>query len=158
MTAPTDPATGTQTRSGSRMRASDADREAVVQRLHEAVGRGQLTLADLGAPAISEALARLKRGDAPSGRPVTEATRNRYLSALSHALTLAWREWGWLLPRHCGRGGYGDAPSTRTELPVARGRAPSVALGVRTGQVAASAAPLLEAAKQPSGVARGRAQ
>src|SRR5262249_34332307 len=57
---------------------------------------GHLTLGELTPAVISEALALLKSGKGPSGRVVSAATRNRYLSALSHALTLAWRDWGWL--------------------------------------------------------------
>jgi integrase len=57
---------------------------------------GHLTLADLTPAVISKALTLLKSGSGPSGRPVSAATRNRYLSALSHALTLAWRDWNWL--------------------------------------------------------------
>jgi hypothetical protein len=44
MTAPTDPDAAAQTESARRLRASDAEREAVVHRLHEAVGRGLLTV------------------------------------------------------------------------------------------------------------------
>ena len=57
---------------------------------------GPLTLGDLTPAAISQTLTLLKSGSGPSGRPVSAATRNRYLSALSHALTLAWRDWEWL--------------------------------------------------------------
>ena len=42
MTAPTDPDPTTQAGAPRRLRASDAQREAVVHRLHEAVGRGLL--------------------------------------------------------------------------------------------------------------------
>src|SRR4051794_35247523 len=48
MTAPTDPdaaaQAGAQTSSARRLRASDAEREAVVHQLHEAVGRGLLSV------------------------------------------------------------------------------------------------------------------
>jgi hypothetical protein len=44
MTAPTDPDAAPQTASVRRLRASDAEREAVVHRLHEAVGRGMLSV------------------------------------------------------------------------------------------------------------------
>jgi hypothetical protein len=44
MTAPTDPGATAQTGSARRLRASDAQREAVVHRLHEAVGRGLLAV------------------------------------------------------------------------------------------------------------------
>ena len=44
MTAPTDPGTGPQPGSERRLRASDDQRVAVVHRLHDAVGRGQLTV------------------------------------------------------------------------------------------------------------------
>jgi len=44
MTAPTDFGSSAQPGSGPRLRASDAQREAVVHRLHEAVGTGQLSV------------------------------------------------------------------------------------------------------------------
>jgi hypothetical protein len=44
MTAPTDPGTTAQPGSGPRVRASDVQREAVVHRLHDAVGTGLLTV------------------------------------------------------------------------------------------------------------------
>jgi hypothetical protein len=44
MTAPTDPGTTAQPGSGRRVRASDAQREAVVHRLHGAVGTGLLSV------------------------------------------------------------------------------------------------------------------
>ncbi|WP_448628153.1 DUF1707 SHOCT-like domain-containing protein [Geodermatophilus sp. URMC 64] len=44
MTAPTDPGTTAPPGSGRRVRASDAQREAVVHRLHDAVGAGLLTV------------------------------------------------------------------------------------------------------------------
>ena len=44
MTAPTDPDAGAQTDAPRRLRASDAQREAVVHQLHEAVGRGLLSV------------------------------------------------------------------------------------------------------------------
>src|SRR6185312_14616377 len=44
MTAPTDPDAAAQTDAPRRLRASDAQREAVVHQLHEAVGRGLLSV------------------------------------------------------------------------------------------------------------------
>src|SRR4051812_32430023 len=44
MSAPTDSDATAQTGSARRLRASDAEREAVVHRLHEAVGRGLLAV------------------------------------------------------------------------------------------------------------------
>jgi len=109
---------------------------------------GPLVLRDLTAPAISEALTRLRRGQGPSGEPVSEATHNRYLSALSHALTLAWRDWGWL-PENparrlrrgkegAGRVRYLDAQERRALLEACAGSenprlAPLVVLALSTG-------------------------
>jgi integrase len=61
---------------------------------HQALG--PLTLADLGAPEIVECRDRLLREPNDAGRNRTPATVNRYLATLSHALTLAAREWGWI--------------------------------------------------------------
>src|SRR4029078_10541793 len=48
---------------------------------------GHLPLWEVTPAVISEALGPPKSGSGPSGRAVSAATRNRYLSALSHALT-----------------------------------------------------------------------
>jgi integrase len=57
---------------------------------------GHLSLADLTPALIAECRERLARGETPSGKPASPATQVRYLAALSHAVTVAVREWGWL--------------------------------------------------------------
>ncbi len=57
---------------------------------------GHLALVDLTREAVSDARAKLEAGRGPSGAIVSPATSNRYLAALSHACTIAVREWGWL--------------------------------------------------------------
>lgn len=57
---------------------------------------GHLVLCDLTPALIAEGRDRLARGGAPSGRPASPATQVRYLAALSHTLSVAVREWGWL--------------------------------------------------------------
>jgi integrase len=51
---------------------------------------GALSLADVTPTVIAEARDKLARGK------IGPATVNRYLAALSHALTLAVKEWGWI--------------------------------------------------------------
>lgn len=57
---------------------------------------GHVLLSDLDPALVAGQRDRLKQGDSLSGRPVATATVNRYLAVLSHACTLAMREWGWL--------------------------------------------------------------
>ena len=57
---------------------------------------GPLLLADLKPAMIAEQRDRLIRGTSRGRRGVQPATANRYLAALSHACTLAVKEWGWL--------------------------------------------------------------
>lgn len=57
---------------------------------------GHHVLADVTAVVIAEHRDRLTGGLTPTGRQRSPATANRYLSALSHALTIAVTEWGWL--------------------------------------------------------------
>src|SRR3954464_11440186 len=57
---------------------------------------GHLTLADLAPALVADCRDRLARGETPSGKNATPATQVRYLAALSHALSVAVREWGWL--------------------------------------------------------------
>lgn len=57
---------------------------------------GTLTLKDLTPARIGEARDALARGTTPRGERRTPATVSRYLAALSHALTVAVKEWGWL--------------------------------------------------------------
>ncbi|HXU32906.1 MAG TPA: site-specific integrase [Thermoanaerobaculia bacterium] len=57
---------------------------------------GAVTLAALTPAAIAECRDRLARGESPSRKSASPATQVRYLAALSHAFTVAVREWGWL--------------------------------------------------------------
>jgi integrase len=60
---------------------------------------GHARLADVTPAAITECKSRLARGGegvTPSGRPASPATQVRYLAALSHVLSFAVRELGWL--------------------------------------------------------------
>jgi len=56
---------------------------------------GVYFLADVTPALIAEARDRLSRGVTYRGRRRSPATVNRYLAALSHAFTIALREWGW---------------------------------------------------------------
>ena len=56
---------------------------------------GEYTLA-LVTPAMIAQQRDLLARKSLSGRPIAPATVNRYLQALSHAFTIAIREWGWL--------------------------------------------------------------
>jgi integrase len=57
---------------------------------------GTRTLADVTPAVIAEARGKLARGVTVRGRQRSPSTVNRYLAALSHALTVAMKEWGWL--------------------------------------------------------------
>jgi integrase len=57
---------------------------------------GSLTLADLTPALVAECRDRLAQGETPSGKLSSPATQVRYLAVLSHAVTVAVREWGWL--------------------------------------------------------------
>jgi integrase len=57
---------------------------------------GRLALADVSPAVIAEARDRLAGGTTVRGGPRAPATVNRYLAALSHAFTLAVKEWGWI--------------------------------------------------------------
>ena len=57
---------------------------------------GHLILADLLPANITEARDKLGRENTVRGRRRSLATVNRYLATLSHALSVAVREWGWL--------------------------------------------------------------
>ncbi len=57
---------------------------------------GHYVLADVTAVVIAEHRDRLAGGLTPQGRQRSPATANRYLGALSHALTIAVTELGWL--------------------------------------------------------------
>jgi integrase len=56
---------------------------------------GSSLLSDLSPPVIVEARDRLTR-EPSRGRTRSAATVNRYMAALSHALSVAKREWGWI--------------------------------------------------------------
>ena len=47
---------------------------------------------------VMEGKERLEKGDAPSGRPVTQATVRKYFGVLSRAFTMAVKEWYWIEP------------------------------------------------------------
>lgn len=57
---------------------------------------GPVSLAALTPARIAEGRDALAAGEGPSGKKASEATCNRYLAALSAALSLAVREWGWI--------------------------------------------------------------
>ena len=57
---------------------------------------GGLTLADLTADLIVDCRDRLSRRTVPGGGRISPASVNRYLAALSHALTIAVKEYKWL--------------------------------------------------------------
>ncbi len=56
---------------------------------------GSYTLAKITPAMIAQQRDRLAR-DSLSGRAIAPATVNRYLQAISHAFTVAVREWGWI--------------------------------------------------------------
>ncbi len=57
---------------------------------------GHYVLADVTAVVIAEHRDKLTGSLTPQGRQRSPATANRYMAALSHALTIAVKEWGWL--------------------------------------------------------------
>lgn len=57
---------------------------------------GTIALRDLTPGAIGAARERLAHEAGAKGKPRKPATINRYLAALSHALSVATNEWGWL--------------------------------------------------------------
>lgn len=57
---------------------------------------GDFTLADCTPALIAEARDKLARRQTRFGRPTSPATIVRYLAALSHAFTVAVKEWGWV--------------------------------------------------------------
>jgi integrase len=57
---------------------------------------GTRSLADMTPAVIAEARDKLARGITVRGRQRGPGTVNRYMAALSHALTIAVKEWGWL--------------------------------------------------------------
>lgn len=57
---------------------------------------GQYALADVTPAMIAEHRDKLLHGSTKQGKQRTPATVNRYLAVLSHAFTIAFKEWGWL--------------------------------------------------------------
>ena len=57
---------------------------------------GAYTLADVTPAMIAEQRDRLGQGEGMSGRKIAPATQNRYLQALSHVFSVAFREWEWI--------------------------------------------------------------
>lgn len=57
---------------------------------------GTHRLQEISSPVISECKTKLQKGSTRYGTPRSAATVNRYLAALSHAYTVAWREWNWI--------------------------------------------------------------
>jgi len=57
---------------------------------------GDLKLADLTAPAIVNVRDKLASDIVAGGKKRNPGTVNRYLAAMSHVITLAMKEWGWI--------------------------------------------------------------
>ena len=57
---------------------------------------GSYSLADITPAIIAECKERLAQGKTQKKKPRSAATVNRYLAALSHALTITVNQWGWL--------------------------------------------------------------
>ncbi len=57
---------------------------------------GKFTLADITPALIGEHRDNLSQGITTRGEPRTPATVNRYLAALSHLFTIAYKKWGWI--------------------------------------------------------------
>ena len=57
---------------------------------------GSLRLCDISPSTFSECRQILQRGNTHYGTPRSAATVNRYLAAISHVYTIAWREWNWI--------------------------------------------------------------
>lgn len=68
---------------------------------------GHCLLSDLSPSLIAEHRDFLLQGTTPQGKKRSPSTVVRYLAALSHALTIATKEWGWL----------GDSPMKRVTKP-----------------------------------------
>lgn len=74
---------------------------------------GHLQLADLSKSIIVEKRLKLKNTPQKCGKPLTNSTVNRYMSAFSHVFTVARNEWEWL----------DEHPLSRiSKLPEPRGR------------------------------------
>ena len=74
---------------------------------------GERSLADTTASLISETRTSLIKEPSPNGNRRTPATVNRYTAALSHVLTMAYKEWEWINENPC---------SKLTKIPEPRGR------------------------------------
>ena len=57
---------------------------------------GDCSLSAVSSAMISECRDELKKGQTQYGTPRSAATVNRYLAVLSHAFTIAWKEWDWI--------------------------------------------------------------
>ena len=57
---------------------------------------GDCRLSAVSSAMISECRDELKKGQTQYGTPRSAATVNRYLAVLSHAFTIAWKEWDWI--------------------------------------------------------------
>ena len=57
---------------------------------------GNYTLADVTPALVAECRDKLARGITPQKQQRSPATVNRYMAVLSHAFTIAVKEWGWL--------------------------------------------------------------
>jgi integrase len=57
---------------------------------------GNFKLYDISTSMISECRTELQRGNTHYGTPRSGTTVNRYLAAISHVYTIAWKEWNWV--------------------------------------------------------------
>lgn len=62
---------------------------------------GDRKLNEITPPLIAEARDALGRDASPRAGAASEATRNRYLAVLSHAFSIAEKEWGWVDQNPC---------------------------------------------------------
>jgi len=57
---------------------------------------GNFKLCDISSSTISECRKKLQIGNTHYGKPRSATTVNRYLAAISHVFTVAWKEWNWI--------------------------------------------------------------